>query len=210
MWKKGICFVLGIIGTFNVVVACAEELEVSEWALDYYEYSLENQLLPEYMLDYDFTQYINREQFCDLVYTTLKKGRGEGENTDEDINVFIDTDSKSVMYLYEKKIIYGKSYNEFCPNDYLTREEAAVIIYRARNYYNKDEREPMNVLFYYDEDKISNWAQKAVFRLKEWGWMTGITREIFSPQQKISPEEVMKLNTYMYKNLCENKTEPVN
>lgn len=194
----------------NVMIVDAEELKVSEWALEYYNYSLENKLLPKDMIDYDFTQYINREQFCDLVYTTLLNFAFEEKNEYEGTNVFTDTNSQSILSLYEKGIIYGKSHDKFCPDDNLTREEAAVIMYRARNYYSKDEREPMNVVFYYDEEKISDWARKAVFRLKEWGWMTGISREVFSPQQNISAEEAMKINTYMCKFLFKYNLEPDN
>lgn len=202
MWKRVLC-VVSVISLFLQLNVSAENLKVSDWATEYYKFSNENLLLPEYMIEYDFTQCISRESFCDLVATSLKKGLNEEDNKNE--HFFVDTDNENVLYLREKNIIMGKSENEFCPKDRLTREEAATIVYRTRNYVKEDNREPNDVVFYYDEDDISGWAQKAVFRLKEWGWMVGVSKEFFLPQREISVEETMKLNYYLYKNLFQQK-----
>lgn len=68
---------------------------------------------------------------------------GTPATTPETNNPFGDLDKAawakdSIINLYNKKIISGKSEKEFCPNDYITREEFVTIAVKAFNKYNPD------------------------------------------------------------------------
>lgn len=51
---------------------------------------------------------------------------------------------ESIVKLYEKGIVTGKSETEFCPNDPITREEFATLIVRAFNLYNENAQAGFN------------------------------------------------------------------
>ena len=97
----------------------------------------------------DFTASVTRQEFCELIYNTVGYMNGVTNVSDEigkstpiypkfsgKTSPFEDTNSEYILALYESGIIKGKTEKNFCPSDYLTREETALIIRRTAKYCN--------------------------------------------------------------------------
>ena len=82
----------------------------------------------------------------------------------------------------------GKSETEFKPNDYITREEAAVMIANYKKLYdtNLDKLDKYN-----DGNKVSSWAKSSVESVIEKGYMGGYEDNTFKPKNKITRAEAL-------------------
>ena len=101
---------------------------------------------------YRYQMSITREEFCELIYNycyNVKKevGIAVGENP------FKDTNNSNIIRLYKMGIINGKSDTEFAPNDFLTREEAATILFRLIDKVYPDWAAHQVYYVFEDEDK---------------------------------------------------------
>ena len=85
-------------------------------------------------------------------------------------SVFVDVDDSAwyadaVAWGYESKIISGISETEFAPNDYITREQIATILYRYAKYKDVNVDNIANeadITVYPDAVQISDWATDAM------------------------------------------------
>lgn len=168
--KKFILWVLVLSGIIQYPLSVsAEGYNVSDWAREEIIMPLE-----EFGID-DFKNAVNRETFCEIVCKVLDE-QGIVLNCYEPFeNPFSDTNNMSVIRLYNAqsydpilsglRVIYGKSDSLFSPDDYITREEAACIIFRIYQFLNPDiqlnKRPPVGVFL--DDEDISDWAYTAVY-----------------------------------------------
>ncbi len=170
MFDLAILWVLAL----SIIIQCplsvsAEGYDVSEWARKEIIMPLE-----EFGID-NFKNAVNRETFCEIVCKVLDE-QGIVLNCYEPLqNPFSDTNNMSVIRLYNvhdnvltpsgQKIIYGKSDTLFSPDEYITREEAACIMFRIYWFLNPDiklNKRPAVGVFLDDKD-ISDWAYTAVY-----------------------------------------------
>ena len=159
----------------------------SEWAEESVKNAEKFEITDENK-EYDYTSSISREEFCNLVYNTIKAV------TKTDIpagkNKFTDTKNEKIVALAELGVINGKSETQFAPDDNLTREEAATIIVRMINKVK-----PMEVTemwFEYDDIKeVSNWASDAVQTISNLGFMNGVGGNKFAPKDTYTTEQAI-------------------
>lgn len=148
-----------------------------------------------------YTVPISREKFCELAANTLEKA-GKVLNTDNALKPILDTDSIFVLKLYQAGIINGKSSNEqgidFAPNEYITREEAAAILFRMAEFLELDMPETNDSLYYNDENSISDWAKPAVYTMKEMEVMNGTGSSEFSPKAEFTGEQAVLAMVRLY------------
>jgi hypothetical protein len=85
------------------------------------------------------------------------------------------------MNCYEKGIITGKSQDKFMPNDYITREEMAVMLQRALSLETAEEVDLK------DLQDASQWAVPAIKAIVGNQLMTGANGN-FSPRQNVTRE----------------------
>ncbi len=100
--------------------------------------------------------------------------------------------SKSVVTLYDFNIIKGKRevrkpvepdgypfpFIDFAPSDFITREEAATILDRIHSLlFIKANPKQRPVPQYKDDDEISDYAKKAVYRMRSEGIMNGVSAD---------------------------------
>lgn len=166
---------------------------VSEWAKDTVNEAEINGMIPLNFGLEDYTQAITREKFCELAYNTIKKITETLYLTDER-NPFLDTDNYTVLQLYALGIINGKSEDSFAPDDTITREEAATILYRIMNFVKMPMPDSVNEQAIYDDDNaISDWAKTAVYTVSNIDIMQGVGNNIFSPQDHITVEQTIAI-----------------
>ena len=91
--------------------------------------------------------------------------------------------STAVAWASENGIVNGVSENEFAPNDNLTREQMAAIIYRYIKFKGKDVSvgENTNILSYTDAESVSEYAVEAICYAVGSGLMKGDSETTLNP-----------------------------
>lgn len=169
-------------------------IDCSDWALDSVLESMERGFLED-VSPLTYKEAISREQFCEIIYNMLMKaGNVENAFAVPAALYFKDSDNHKVSTLYYAGIIRGKGDRVFAPNDSLTREEAATILYRVAEFLKTDM--PRNaysdsIEYYADKDSISSWAFDAVFYMREMGIMEGTGGNQFSPKTAYTVEQAI-------------------
>ncbi len=158
----------------------------SAWAeADVYK-AIEDGLLSDWH-QIGYTNYISRVETCQLIDDFLRiKGIYE---TGDNKSVFEDTDDMAVNTLYNMDIINGKSETEFCPYDYITREEVAKILSGLCDVAGI-EKNGIGV-DYADKNEISDWAVDYVDDMTAIGVFNGDDNNRFNPQDNITKEELI-------------------
>ena len=147
--------------------------------------------------DYDMNADITRLQFCEFAYNML--------NSVKELPVaklvrapFDDVMSPKVNALAFVGIISGKGEYIFAPEDKITREEAAVILYRMAKYAEL-EIPMVNVdMSYSDNSDISEWAVSSVYSMKVLDVVTNSDGELFKPQDNYSVAESISSLVKLY------------
>lgn len=104
------------------------------------------------------------------------------DDVSEEDDVYI-----SVCWAYENNIINGTGNRLFSPDEYLTREQLAVILYRNELRCDRHMSEGADLSVYADADKISPWAYDAV------AWAVAARKIIPHSETELWPqEEVMR------------------
>ena len=139
--------------------------------------------------DLDLTEDITRERFCEYVYNMLNSVK-ELPQAKLFKNPFDDVSNYKINSLSFIGVISGKSENIFAPNDKLTREEAAVILYRSAVYAEAELPAAKVDMTYSDNSDISPWAVSAVYSLK----LSGILKDTddgFKPQSAMTTQQAL-------------------
>lgn len=110
-------------------------------------------------------------------------------------NQFADVseDMWAYMYIYTaatNSLITGSD-GLFRPDDAISRQDAAVIIYRAA--LKKGVSAKIANELFLDDVKITDYAKDAVYALKEWGVISGSDTGIFNPQKNATRAETAKM-----------------
>ncbi len=155
----------------------------------------------------DFTTNITRGEFCSIVNLFLYSCGLDVNFYSMDVP-FTDIgegysgETWAIKYLYCLGIVEGKSETLFCPNDFLTREEAAVIFTRIIDCLREHEVADITTLeeedcLYSDYNEISPWATEAVYNVRDLGIMQG-TDKGFEPKKQLTCEEAVTMLIRLY------------
>ncbi len=186
----------------------------SSWAVDEIKKAAACNLMV-YDLSAKYTQPITRYEFCRLVYRLIAT---EFEpNTDSRLGIemtirdvlsqrgitdrvtFSDCSYLEVEYLASMDIIQGMGDGTFAPDAYITREQAAALLYRTAAFLgNKTLVAPTNNGIYDDQAFISNWALDAVASMKAMGIMQGVSETEFAPQDTYTTEQAIATMLRLY------------
>lgn len=203
--KKVLSIIVMLVMFASAVTCSADEMQTnppSDWAADYIV-KAENIGLLRNVSGLVYKENITREKFCELIYDFIMITQ-QGITTPEYKNHFTDTENEKVVVLNAAEIIYGKSSEEFAPNDLLTREEAATIIVRM---INKVMPMPVTEMYfdYDDGSDISEWASNSVQVMSNLGFMNGVGENKFAPKDNYTAEQsittlirMYEANTYEY------------
>ena len=166
--------------------------DCSNWSADYIVQAKDLGFLED-ISDIEYKDPITREKFCEIVYNMLMKTMDKTWSVPTAIP-FEDTYNSKVATLYYEEIIRGKGDKFFEPNDYLTREESATILYRLAEYMEIDMPQSAyneSAEYYADKHLISDWAFNAVYYMKEMGVMVGTSNTEFSPKDTYTAEQAI-------------------
>lgn len=153
--------------------------------------------------NYNYTAFITREGFCELIFnyfTTVP----DGLTAIYAKNPFADTDNTHISVLNALGVIKGKSETEFAPNDYLTREEAATIIFRLINTVHSGWTATEQYFDFADSGQISDWAMNSIQVICNMGIMKGVEGNKFAPKDNYTTEQAIVTLVRVYDNFNES------
>ena len=114
-----------------------------------------------------------------------------------DLAYFNDTNDISVEKMAGIGIINGTGNNNFSPDKYLTRQEAATILSKLSDKIGK--RLNNDTVNFTDGSKIAAWAKKSVNMIAATGIMNGTGNGNFSPLDNYTREQsivtILRLST---------------
>ncbi len=97
----------------------------------------------------------------------------------------------SVKWAVKNNIINGVTETSFAPDDKVTREQIAAMIFRYINYKGKAPKNAWTAtLPYKDTDSISSWAKASIMYCMRENLMTGDENRCFNPQNYATRAEV--------------------
>lgn len=178
-------------------------ISASEWAVESVEKARKIGIT-NYGGNYNYPGNITREEFCELIYNyyTLIS---DGPTAVYVKNPFKDTDNEHITILNALDIIKGKSETEFAPNDLLTREEAAAIIFRLIKTVHSDWAATELWFDFADEGDISDWSMDSIQRVCNMGIMKGVGDSKFAPKSNFTAEQAIATLVRCYENF--NRSE---
>jgi hypothetical protein len=107
---------------------------------------------------------------------------------------FIDVDEENWYYeeiqkAFKEGDIIGISETEFAPEDYITREQVAIIMSRLLDLEGNEKGADI----FYDSSQISSWAKEYVGAVAEYNIIKGYEDNTFKPQNNIKRAEALVL-----------------
>lgn len=99
----------------------------------------------------------------------------------------------SVMWAYKNKLVNGVGNNNFAPNDNITREQAAKILYEFAGLQKMNTATKGAVLDFSDSEKISDWAYDAMCWAVENEYINGRGEKILAPQGNANRAEIITI-----------------
>lgn len=188
----------------------------SEWAKPEIQKAASCNLLT-YELVGKYNENITRLEFCRLLYRTLATEFVPNSDSRTGVGIVIErvirekgiadtSDSKftdcyysEVEHLAAVGIIKGMENGIFAPDEYITREQAAVILCRAAEFLDNKTLIKTNYHeTYEDENKISDWAKASVASMKAVGIMKGISERQFAPKDIYTVEQAIATMLRLY------------
>ena len=189
----------------------------SSWAKPEIQKAAACNLLPYELTDNKYTKNITRAEFCDLIYRlTATEFSPESDSrmgqwsaidnviyerrlTDKINSVsFSDCNDDKIKFLSGAGIIFGIGDGNFAPDEFLTREQAATILYRTAEFLGNKTIKKSSVKIYDDEDAISDWATDSVLSMKEMNIMNGVSERIFNPNGNFTVEQAIATMVRLY------------
>lgn len=169
-----------------------KDVKDEDWYYKDIEYASMNKLLNGVTEDsFEPNAYLTRAMLVTILY------RAEGEPIISNGFAFSDVDmssyySKAVFWAKQNNIISGTSETTFSPNENITREQIALIIYRYAKYkgYDVSIAESTNILSYKDYNKISEYAIPAIQYMVGSDLMKGKATSIINPKDNATRAEM--------------------
>ena len=150
--------------------------------------------------NYNYTAFITREEFCGLIFSYIRNV-AEILDSPNAVMPFSDTNNAHIGILNLWGIIKGKSETEFAPNDSLTREEAAVILYRMISKIYPGWDATAQYFDFADSGEISDWAMNDIQVICNMGIMQGIGDNRFAPKELYTTEQAVATLVRVYENI---------
>lgn len=166
--------------------------KTSDWAKKPVEEAYMNGIIPEGLVNADLTSAISREEFAAIavkLYEKIAQGSLINEEDEEFVyeNSFTDISFSDylgdILKAYHYGIVSGISETKFAPKTQITREQMAVMLYRA---YTKAQPDNADISADYtnlfaDDAQISQYAREAVYYMANKNIINGVGDNTFAP-----------------------------
>lgn len=180
-----------------------EDISADDWHYDYVKYAVENNLFKGTSENsFSPDENLTRAMLVTILY------RVEGETAIDKAVSFADVEAGSyyenaVNWAKQNGIVNGVTDTLFAPDEIITREQLAAIMYRYASYKGKDVSvgENTNILSYDDFESISEYAIPAMQYTAGAGLINGKTQSTLNPQDGTTRSEAAAV---LYRFLAED------
>ena len=191
----------------------------SDWAKPEIQKAAACNLLP-YELTENYTKNITRAEFCYLIYRLIAtefypdsdSRSGQWSAIDNVISErqlinkvnsvsFSDCTDDKIKFLSAAGIINGMGDGTFAPDESITREQAAAILFRTAEFLGNKTIPTAVRLSYIDKSDISDWAEASVACMNAMGIMKGVSATEFSPKGSYTVEQAIATMVRLYNSL---------
>lgn len=186
-----IFFAVSILSTFPIYAD-----EPSSWAKNEVQHAIEEYIVPE-SLQKDYQMPITRAQFAECTLRMCMAYYDESNPsilvqsyaTEEKPNFLDLADSTREFseYAYMLGIIKGRTSTTFDPDAKITRQEAAVMLYRT--FMLCGGITVQTTINFSDGNAIADWAQNEVACMAEFGIIHGVGENTFDPLGNYTREQ---------------------
>ncbi len=137
---------------------------------------------------------ITRAEFLKILFLALKVDMTAAEEINDEFNDCNKDDWYCSYFAKAKEVgvIVGDDQNNCLPNNFISRQEAAVIVYRAIESLDKTLNRDSEVYPFSDGADIADWASSAVAKLQAAGIVDG-TNNCFMPRNPLTRAEGSKI-----------------
>jgi len=169
-----------------------EDVQASHWASDAIKKLTAKQIVTGVSeTEYAPKQNVTRAEFASLIGRALKI---ESANS----TAFKDVDpakwyAASIAAAFEAGIATGRSKDTFAPEETLSREEMASMIFKAYRFRTGDSVTASGVSYFKDAGSVSAWAVQAVSSAQELGLVNGRGNGRFMPREKVTRAETAQI-----------------
>ena len=141
----------------------------------------------EILKGYNETQFgpndkLTRGQLVTILYRMEGEPSITGKTQFKDVQDTNQYYYKAVKWAADKQIVSGYADGRFAPNDNVTREQLAVILWKYARYKGKDTSKTNDLKGFGDVNKISSWATVQVKWAVGAGVITGNADKTLNPQ----------------------------
>ena len=144
-----------------------------------------------------------------MIVTILYRMEGAPDMENEiRYNPFKDVDASAwyaaaVCWARRCGIVTGYSDELFGPNDTITREQMAVILYRYAQYKGYDTASRADLSGYTDAAQVSSWAEDAIRWANAEGLVNGTSGTTLSPQGSATRAQAAMVLTRFCRNVAD-------
>ncbi|MBQ9930961.1 MAG: S-layer homology domain-containing protein, partial [Firmicutes bacterium] len=169
------------------------DLNKDQWYCEAVEYVLSNGLMQGTSKDtFKPDAKLSRSMLVQILYNMKDKPEAAASLTFGDVS----SDSwyaDAVHWAAENKLITGYSNGDFGPNDNITREQLAVILYRFAGLEKMDTAAKGDLSAFNDGDTVSSYAEDALKWAQANKIINGKPGQILDPQGTASRAEVAQI-----------------
>jgi len=165
------------------------DIKEDAWYYESVKYAYENNLMQGADDKFEPEKKMTRAMLITVLYRMT--------NPDNVINTHYFTDvsedqwySDAVAWAVDKNIINGMSENQFAPDDNITREQMALIVYRYAKMQGLDVTAPSSIKTFEDADDISDWAFQAFDWANSVMLINGTSDSTLSPKETATRAQV--------------------
>lgn len=170
-------------------------VNMSEWAQSDINFALNDNLIDDAVLGWDYTQNISRQQFCSVAVKLAEELIGH-DIAPADGSTFTDTNDTYVLKAYAAGITSGTSDTTFDPNGTLTRQQMGTFLYRALNYVEQNSdykytNYDSKLGNYTDSWSVQSWAEDAMAFMNALDLIKGNTDTTLNPDGLCTIEQAV-------------------
>lgn len=173
----------------------------SSWAANEVNQAISNGFVPKDLQSL-YTAKITREEFCRIVASMIREKYGSVVQGASGQTSFSDTTKEDVLLANSLGIVSGTGGGKFSPNNYITRQEAATMLYRTAKAID-GEQKIENDISYADSTSIASWATEPIAYVStvQNNIMNGTGDNCFNPKGYYTREQAYVTINRLYNNL---------
>lgn len=178
-------------------------LNVSDWAKAEAEQAFAKNLIPMEMLGLDLKTDVTREQFAAIAVALYERITGRIADDSTEGLPFTDCNkngsyTRYVAAAYKLGVTNGISETSFAPEQIITREQLATMLFRVIDKAGKDGVTPLEGLTaevkFEDEQLISDYAKDSVYYMAQRGIIKGMSETQFVPSGVATKEQAILIS----------------